>query len=285
DAEEKLGKPLEAVREYQRAAELDPSEPNLFDWGTELLTHRALEPAAEVFTNGTRLFPTSVRMLIALGVAWDARGSYDHAAQCLAKASDLAPDNPTPYLFLGRMQSVEATPSEGSLERLKRFAQLQPDNALANYYYAVALWKQPAVSVDSNVERNADRNKERSTRVESLLQKAVHLDPKLGAAYLQLGILYSQRADFSRAISAYQKAIEASAEEVSPEFDQTLEETHYRLARAYLRSGDKARAQEQLQLHHQLVKKTKENAERERRNIQEFVISPKNENSVSPPQN
>jgi len=275
DVEEKIGKPLEAVHEYQRAAELDLSEPNLFDWGTELLTHRALEPATEVFTKGNRLFPNSVRMLVALAVAWYARGSYDQAAQCLASASDLAPGNPTPYLFLGRMQSVETTPSAGSVERLRRFAQLQPDNALANYYYAVGLWKQSTGSVDT----------ERSARIESLLRKAVRLDPKLGAAYLQLGILYSQRADFSRAISAYQKAIEVSPEEVNPQFDETLAETRYRLAQAYLRTGDKARAQEQLHLHDQLAKKTKENVERERHEIQEFVISLRNRNSVSPPQN
>ena len=39
DVEEKSGNSLEAVHEYQRAAELAPSERNLFDWGAELLLH------------------------------------------------------------------------------------------------------------------------------------------------------------------------------------------------------------------------------------------------------
>jgi tetratricopeptide (TPR) repeat protein len=218
-------------------------------------------------------------MLVALGVAWYARGSYDQAAQCLVNASDLTPDNPTPYLFLGRMQSVEGTPSEESVERLRRFAELQPDSALANYYYAVSLWKQSANSADTR------HDNEGSDRMELLLQKAVQLDPKLGAAHLQLGILYSQRKDFSRAISAYQKAIEVSPEQVTPESNETLEVAHYRLAQAYLRTGDKARAQQELQLHNQLAKKTKEHIERERRDIQQFVISLRNTDSISQPQN
>ncbi|HEY6304416.1 MAG TPA: carboxypeptidase regulatory-like domain-containing protein [Terriglobales bacterium] len=278
DAEEALGKPLEAVREYQRAAELDPSEPNLFDWGTELLTHRALEPATEVFTKGNRLFPKSERMLLALGVAWYARGSYDRAAECVADASDLDPDNPTPYLFLGKMQSVETTPPKESVERLARFAQLHPDNALASYYYAVGLSKQSTSIADSPLDQH---DSELPARVESLLQKAVHLDPKLAAAYLQLGILYSQRADFSQAIAAYQRAIEVSPEEAGAQFEETLEESHYRLAQAYLRTGDRAKAQEQLQLHDQLTKKTKEETEQKRREIQQFVISLQNKDSAA----
>jgi tetratricopeptide (TPR) repeat protein len=274
DVEEKLDDPLQAVREYQRGAELDPNETNLFDWGAELLAHRALEPAAEVFAKGNRLFPKSSRMLVALGVAWYARGSYDQAAQCLVSASNLDPLDPTPYLFIGRMQSVEIAPLESSVETLARFAQLQPQNALANYYYAVSLWKQTEGGKSS--ENGGEKSNEGSARIESLLLKAVRLDPKLSAAYLQLGILYSERGDLARAISAYREAIAAGSD-----LDDTLTQTHYRLAQAYLRNGDKDKAKEELELHAALVKKTKQDAERQRRQVQEFVISLRGDNSAT----
>ncbi len=276
DVEEELGHPLEAVREYQRAAELDPSELNLFDWGTELLTHRALEPATEVFTTGNRLFPKSVRMLIGLGVAWYARGSYDRAAQSLGARRSSTLRIRLLICLWAKCKARRPSDVNESVERLARFQQYEPDNPLANYYYAVSLWKQPA-------GRRASTDFNRA--MESLLQKAVQLDPKFGAAYLQLGILYAQRADFPRAISAYQKAIEVSPEEVGPQLDQTLEEAHYRLAQAYQRTGDKTKAQEELELHRQLAKKTKEDAERKRREIQQFVISLRNKDSGSQPQN
>ncbi|MFZ0799278.1 MAG: hypothetical protein WAM98_15960, partial [Terriglobales bacterium] len=83
--------------------------------------------------------------------------------------------------------------------------------------------------------------------------------------------------------------IEVSAEEVGPQFanpqlEDTLEESHYRLAQAYLRTGVKTKAQEELQLHDQLVKKTKQDTERKRREIQGFVISLQGNDSVAPPQ-
>jgi tetratricopeptide (TPR) repeat protein len=265
DAEEKLGNPLEAVREYQRAAELDPSEPNLFDWGAELLLHRALEPATEVFAKGNRLFPHSVRILVGLGVSWYARGSYDRAAQHLCEASDLNPDDPNPYLFLGKMLISDAAQSEGSVERLARFARLQPDNALANYYYALSLWKRGKGSEEAG----------ELAQVELLLRRAVRLDPKLGAGYLQLGILYSDRQDFPKAISAYQEAIVANPQ---------LAEAHYRLAQDYTRTGEKLKAQKELQLHDQISKKMEEEVEREQREIQQFVYTLRDRTSASQPQ-
>jgi tetratricopeptide (TPR) repeat protein len=193
-------------------------------------------------------------MLVGLGIAWYSRGSYDQAAACLCQASDVNPNDPNPYLFLGRIQDIEAIPSEGISERLKRFASLQPENALANYYHAVGLWKQ----------RKSPEDSATSPQVESLLEKAVHLDPKLGSAYLQLGILYSERNDFPKATTAYQKAIE-----VSP----YLEAAHYRLAQVYRQTGDKSKAQHELQLFEELSKEAEKRAERDRHEIQQFMYT------------
>ena len=253
DLDERQGKALEAVREYQRAAELDPSEPNIFDWGAELLSHRATEPAVEVFEKGNRLFPGSVRMLLGLAVALYARGDYAEAERRFFEASDLNPSDSGPYLFLGKIQSREITQSEGYLERLARFATLQPDNALANYYYAVALWKR----------RTNPEDLETPKQVRLLLEKAIRLDPNLGTAWLQAGILYSDQKNFTEAISAYRKAIEFAPE---------MEEAHYRLSQAYTVTGDTQKAQEELDLYKQLSKKSAEEAERERRELQQFVI-------------
>lgn len=265
DVEENLDNPVAAVREYQRAAELEPSEANLFDWGAELLLHHAPEPAIQVFTKGNRLFPRSARMLAGLGAAWYAQGSFEQAARQFCEASDLDPKDPHPYLFLGKLQNVDNTHSGMFVERLARFVRLQPENPMANYYYALSLWKQ----------RRGPEDTRNSAQVESLLEKAVHLDPALGTGYIQLGILYSERGDSSRAIATYQKAVAASPES---------EEAHYRLAQAYKQIGKNAEAQKELQLYAQLSKKTAEESERRRHEIQQFVYTLRDQTAVSQPQ-
>jgi tetratricopeptide (TPR) repeat protein len=253
--DEALGDPLDAVHQYQRAAALDPTEPHVFDWATELLTHGALEPATEIFTQGTQHYPQSVRMLLGLGVTWYARGNDERASRFLVAASDLAPNDPGPYLFIGKRVTVESAPSSEYLDRLARFARIAPENALANYYYALALWKHA---------QSEAVPAELSHQVEGLLQRAVQLDPHLSAAHLQLGILYAQRGDNPRAISAYLDAII---------WNPQLEEAHYRLAQAYRRAGDDAAARKELELYTELSRKSKEQAARDRHEIQQFVVS------------
>jgi tetratricopeptide (TPR) repeat protein len=256
EVEEKSGHPLKAVKEYQRAAKMDPSETNLFDWGTELLTHRAIEPAMEVFSNGHRRFPQSARMLTGLGVASYDRGSYEEALRYLCAAADLNPADPNPYLLLGKMQNADNGQSDLRLTRLERFAHLQPENPWANYYYALALWKRRKGAGAEDTTTSA--------QVESLLHNAVHLDPKMAPGYLQLGILYSERKDLPQAISSFQTAIQ---------IDPQLEQAHYRLAQAYMAAGHSPEGQAEIERYKQISKTKADETEKERREIRQFVYT------------
>ena len=262
DIEEKQGNSLDAVRQYERAATLDPSEANLFDWGAELLLHRATEPAIEVFSKGHRLFPKAVRMLLGLGAAWFVQGSYGQAAGYFCQASDLDPEDPNPYVFLGKIQEAEAAPSAEISQRLARFVRLHPENAQANYYYGMSQWKQAEHSGETGKLEGA----------EALLQKAARLDSGYAAAYLQLGRLYAEQKRYAQAISYYEKAIAADAH---------LRDAHYRLAQAYMRSGEAAKARTEMQVYDQLSQEEGREGERERRHMQQFVYTLRKQDSAS----
>jgi tetratricopeptide (TPR) repeat protein len=265
DLDERLGDSLEAVREYEQAARLDPSEQNYFDWGTELLLHRAAKPAEEVFAKGSSAHPKSARMLVGLGAAFYAAGSYDEAALRLCEASDRKPSDPTPYLFLGKMEQTISVLPPCSSQKLARFAEQQPENALANYYYSISLWKRARTS-----ENAADTEK-----AKTLLKKAVTIDPKLDEAYLQLGNIFSARNSYADAINAYQKAIEANPHSA---------DAHYRLSLAYKHVGEGARAEQEFQTYKQEQKTETIEIERQRRELRQFLIILKDQPAASSPQ-
>ena len=253
DLDEQLNDPLAAEREYERATQVDPSEQNYFSWAAELLLHRAIQPAVEVFTKGTRAYPGSERMLAGLGAALYASGLYPQAAERLCAASDLKPADSTPYLFLGKMVQAYPQPLPCSKEKLSRFSNEHPRNAAAHYYYAVALWKGSGVSAQTEV----------AGEVESLLKKSIALDPKFAKAYLQLGILYSAMGEIAKASDAYQKSVTA---------DPNLAEARFRLGQIYKRAGEPAKAAQQFQAYEQIQKSDAETIEKQRREIQQFVI-------------
>jgi tetratricopeptide (TPR) repeat protein len=243
---------------------LDPSESHLFDWGAELLLHHAPEPAAEVFAKGNRLFPSSTRMLLALGAAYFAHGAYDEAVREISQASDLNPKDPIPYLFLGKIEQAEKTPSTELVEKLHRFLTLQPQSPDANYYYALGLWRL----------RNSAQAKSSMTQVESLLKTALQIDPGQAAAALQLGIVHSDQGVYSEAIADYRKALAA---------DPQLEEAHYRLAQAYRQVGETDKGKQELRVYTQLAKESAQKQDRERHEIKQFVYTLRQQSSAKIP--
>jgi tetratricopeptide (TPR) repeat protein len=253
DLDEKMDDPLGALKEYEQAAGLDPSEQNYFSWGAELLLHHAAAPAAEVFGRGARLHPGSARLLAGLGAALYSSGSSEDGARRLCDAADLEPKNPASYLFLGKMQEATAGALPCAEQRLARFVHDQPANALANYYDALAIWKQ-----DRGLE-----NPETFPQAESRFQKAIGVDPKFAVAYLQLGNLYLARGSLQEAVAAYRKAIA---------IDPGSSDAHYRLGLAYKRSGEQTEAQREFDRYKDLEKSEAEAIERQRRELQQFLF-------------
>ena len=139
--DEKRGDFVSAVNEYEAAAHMDPSDGNLFDWGSELLVHRTYEPAIQVFETASQRYPNSPRLLIGLGMAYYLRGKYDEAVKALLAAADLNPADPRCYLFLSKAYDSSPNQADEVIQRFRRFSELQPRNAQAQYYYAMSLWK------------------------------------------------------------------------------------------------------------------------------------------------
>jgi tetratricopeptide (TPR) repeat protein len=231
DVDERGGNLLAAAEEYQRAAHMDPTEEHLFDWGDNLLQLHAYEEATQVFTAGIERHPESARLHVGLGIAQYSRGQHEDAVKSLCRAADLAPSDPRPYQFLGEMYGVAPTLAGEITERLARFAKAHPRNALAQFHYAMSLWKgQPSPPADLR-------------QVEALLRRAVTLDPKLAKAFLELGILLSDQQRYQDAIQQLQ-----SAARLEPD----LAQAHYRLAQAYQRTGQKTLADKELEIFQRL---------------------------------
>jgi tetratricopeptide (TPR) repeat protein len=131
------------------------------------------------------------------------------------------------------MYGVAPALGEAITRRLARFAKAQPRNALAQFNYAMSLWKgQPAGSPAPNLPQ-----------IEGLLRRAVTLDGKFAKACLELGILLSDQQRYVEAIQQLRRA---------SRLEPDLAQAHYRLSQAYQRTGQKALAAKELELFQRL---------------------------------
>jgi tetratricopeptide (TPR) repeat protein len=256
EVEEKDEKFVQAANEYELAAHADPSESNLFDWGSELLLHRTLGPAIEIFQDAAQRYPASQRLAIGLGMALYAHGNYDEAVKSLLRAADLNPSDPGCYLFLSRAYDSSPSQADDVIQRFRRFSELQPRNGQALYYYAMSLWKGKRTQ-DPTLDLH---------QIETLLKNSIELDPKLAESHLQLGNLYSDQSKYAEAIPEYVRALG---------LDPDLGDAHYRLGQAYVRTGQKGPAQEQLQIYQRLREQHLADLEKQRAEIRQFVYAAK----------
>ena len=228
DVEEAAGDFDAAAKQYEIAARMDPSEKNLFDLGTDLLRHRAVQQALTVFRYAAPRYPSSARIHVALGVALYSAGEYSDAVEALCRAVDLDPKDTKALGFLGGMYDVAPELSEQVSRRLARFAELYPNNVAANYYYALSLRRR-------NLTPGLSGNE---ARVEALLRKAVTLDPNFADAHFQLGLLYADEGKTGAAIRELEAAVRLRP---------ALKTAHYRLSRLYAQQGRTDMARRELE--------------------------------------
>ncbi len=254
---EKQGKFVDAANEYGAAAHLDPSEDNLFDWGSEMLLHRTYEPAITIFQDATARYPKSPRLFIGLGLAQYSRGKYDDAVLALLTATDLSPADARCYLFLSKAYDSSPKLADAVIRAFRRFVELKPDDPRAHFYLAISLWK-------------GNRAGDTSTdlkEVESLLLKSIALDGSVPEAHVQLGDLYSSEHDYERAIPEYVRAIA---------LNPNLSDAHYRLGTDYVHVGKKDEAQREFAVYQKLRAEHLAEIDKERAEVQQFVYSEKN---------
>jgi len=223
--------------QYQLAAQQDPSEQNIFDFGTSLLQFEG-NAADKIFRYGISKYPNSVRLHVGLGSALYAQGESTQAAEEMCVASRIDPSDPHPMEMIGETEQIPPSLSIEITTQLSNLVRLYPQNGRLLYDYAMALsgiWS-GRISTDPQVV--------------AFLHRAVILDAHLTKAYFYLAQIEEQEKHYKEAVENYRKA-----SDLSPTNDQYI----YRLAFAYKETGDDRMFQKELRrfrIVHEKMKKT-----------------------------
>jgi len=254
--EESQGSYLDAVRNYQRAVELEPTnEQYYFDLGAEYLAHFTFAPALDVFQVGSEKFPHSLRQQLGLGFAHYGQHDYRAAVLAFLTALEIDPTSPAAFAawnslppFLGPEEWREVLP------RLSRLAERYPQSAEALYCYGAALFQREVA-----LGRQASFD-----QAQALLESALRLKPGLYEAHLELGNLYVARNENEKAVSQFLEAIRLNPES---------EMAHYRLGQTYRNLNRLELAQQELARYTQLSRDRREIMARSRSAIKQFVLA------------
>ena len=246
---EKQGDAYSAVQHMQRAVQMESSEEGYFTWASELLVHRATREATNVFERGVIAYPASSRMHAGLGSALFADGKYASAAMHMCKAVDLKPDDTRLHLLLGEIDESSPVPLACPQEWQSRFYQSQPQNADANYLYAISLLR---------------HDKDERSRAAVLLRKAIQLRPAYAEAYLRLGNLAAEEKRNEESVECYKEAVA---------IDNSLIEAHFRLSVAYQKMRQDEPAKLERETYERLKRVQAEQVAEEHRLLKQFVVS------------
>lgn len=137
DVFEKEGRYLNAVRAYEQATKLNPKEEAYwYDYVLELLLHETFDAALLVAGPASRAFPSSLRLRVALGVAYYGSGHYDQALGAFMSTSKQFPNQGLPLYFLALASQMTGKEMQPTTNLVSSFMKTHPDEFWPYYFLA-----------------------------------------------------------------------------------------------------------------------------------------------------
>lgn len=135
------GRYSEAAEYFQKAAELDPSNPVAFNnLGLSYVRMARTRDAIDAFERAVSLRPTSSNFQYNLARIYQLAKNYPKAVEHYEKTLSLDPGNALAHAHLGQLYGREEERYPEAIEELKKSIALDPDNAEAHYSLAVAYY-------------------------------------------------------------------------------------------------------------------------------------------------
>jgi predicted Zn-dependent protease len=179
DVEEKLGHYLLAEQHYERAAQKNGSEANLYALCAELLRHWTWNQASKVAAYAVSKYPHSARLKMAYGVSLYGSKSFAEAARIFAELLEEDADNGNYAEMLGRTCG-ELPGGNRNCDALEVFAAKHRENAPADLYAAREILER----------QHGARNLERA---QLLLESASRMKPAMAEVWYELGLIAEER--------------------------------------------------------------------------------------------
>jgi tetratricopeptide (TPR) repeat protein len=220
----KMHRPDQARESLEQAILIEPNNlDHYLDLSTILTNQGENEKAIQVISTGLRRGVEKSRLQVQMGLLYEKSGNYGEAEKWYRTAMTTQNTTPPAYvalahLFLGTDRRDQA------LDLLENGSRTFPENSFLQYMYGAELLE----SVPESDPRQLDR-------AESILKKALALNPFYANTYYMLGRLYLKRGHDQIAQENFAKACA---------FNPKHTNAYYQWLRIAVRSGEKDKAAE-----------------------------------------
>ncbi len=199
---DRLGRPAESVTAYKTSLEIDPKfTPALFDMGAAYYNNGDYNNAAIAYESAVEVGPKNYQAHANLASTYrqmeryaDAVAQYEIASQGI-KTAELYSEW---GYCLGKVKEWEA-----SIARLETAREINPA-AIENSNVGWAYYNSGTAKTEA---KNEEEAKEDFSKAKVSLETAVQQDPKLDAAYVNLGSTHNKLGEFQLAVNVLQIAL------------------------------------------------------------------------------